>query len=88
MVVGGHQIVQFLLVKKITEFLQNKRALSKFKYWILHYLISIIKLKNNYPGKPNFVLTTRATLKARFCVQNKFYVHNKKQIVCYKTCQL
>ena len=30
--------------KEITWFLGNERALSKFKYWILHHLISIISV--------------------------------------------
>ena len=45
MVVGARQSFQFF--RQRTWFLGNKRALSKFKYWILHYLISIIKLQNN-----------------------------------------
>ena len=44
-VVGAHQSFQFF--RQITWFLGNTRALSKFKYWILHHLISIIKLQNN-----------------------------------------
>ena len=60
MVVGARQSLYFF--KEITWFLRNKRALSKSKYWILHHLISIIKLQNNQPEKPNFILTTRATL--------------------------
>ena len=44
-VVGARQSFQFF--KQITWFLGNKRALPKFKYWILHHLISIIKLQNN-----------------------------------------
>ena len=60
MVVGARQ--SFQLFRQITWFLGNARALSKFKYRILHLLISIIKLKNNYFVKPNSMLTTRATL--------------------------
>ena len=37
----------FQFFRQITWFIGNKRALSKFKYWILHHLISIIKLRNN-----------------------------------------
>ena len=44
MVVRAGQNFQFL--REITWFLGNKRALSKFKYWILHHLISITKLQN------------------------------------------
>ena len=43
--VGARQSFQF--VRQITWFLTNKRALTKFKYWILHHLMSIIKLQNN-----------------------------------------
>ena len=45
MVDGVCQSFQFF--RQITWFIGNKRALSKFKYWILHHLISIIKLRNN-----------------------------------------
>ena len=45
MVVGTRQSFQFF--RQITCFLENNRALSKFKWWILYYLISIIKLQNN-----------------------------------------
>ena len=41
MVVGARQNFQFSSQK--TWFLENNRALSKFLYGILHYLISIIK---------------------------------------------
>ena len=44
-VVGARQSFQFF--RQITWFLGNKRTLPKFKYWILHRLISIIKLQNN-----------------------------------------
>ena len=44
-VVGACQIFQFF--RQITWFLRNTRALSKFKHWILHHIISIIKLQNN-----------------------------------------
>ena len=37
----------FQFFRQITWFLRNARVLSKFKYCILHFLISIIKLKNN-----------------------------------------
>ena len=59
MVVTARQ--RFPFFREITWFLGNKLALSKFKYWILHLLISIIKLQNNQSLKPNFILTTRAT---------------------------
>ena len=44
-IVGARQSFQFF--RQVTWFLQNTRALSKFKYWILHLLISTIKLQNN-----------------------------------------
>ena len=43
MVGGAYRSFQFF---RLTWFLGNTRALSKFKYWILHHLISIIKLQN------------------------------------------
>ena len=42
MVVGAHQSFQFFTQN--IWFLKNNRALSKFVYGILHYLISITKL--------------------------------------------
>ena len=42
MVIGARQSFQFL--RQNTWFLENNKALSKFLYEILHYLISIIKL--------------------------------------------
>ena len=45
MVVGACQSFQFF--RQVTWFHRNKGALSKFKWRILHYLISIIKLQNN-----------------------------------------
>ena len=44
MVIGTRQFF-----KEITWFLGNRRALSKLKYWILHHLITIIKLQKNSP---------------------------------------
>ena len=48
MVVGTCQ--SFQLFRQIAWFLKSNRsnrALSKFKSWILHYLMSVIKLQNN-----------------------------------------
>ena len=42
MVVSARQSFQFF--RQVAWFLENKRALSKFRYRILHYLFSIIKL--------------------------------------------
>ena len=44
-VVGVPQILQYC--RQITWFLGNNRALSKFKQWILNYLINSMKLENN-----------------------------------------
>ena len=41
-VVGARQ--SFQIFRQNTWFLENNRALSKFLYGILHYVISIIKL--------------------------------------------
>ena len=60
MVVGARQSFQFY--RQNTWFLENNRALSKFLYGTLPYLISITKLYKNQSIKPNFMLTTRATL--------------------------
>ena len=43
-VVEARQSFQFF--RQITRFLRNTTFLSEFKYWILHRLISIIKLQN------------------------------------------
>ena len=62
-------------------FFGHKRALSKFKYWILHHLISIIKLQNTQSAKPNFTLTTQATLSQylRHCMINIEQKKKKKK---------
>ena len=60
-VVVARQIFQ--IFRQNTWFLENNRALSKFLYGILHYLIGIIKFKQNHSIKNNFILTTQATLK-------------------------
>ena len=44
-VVGARQSFQFF--RQITKFLENTRALSKFKYGNLHPSVSIIKLQKN-----------------------------------------
>ena len=68
MVVGARQSFQFF--RKITWFLGNNGALSKFRYMILHYLISIIKLlKKKQSVKANFMLTKRATLTQKYLPQ-------------------
>ena len=56
MVVGSRQSCHFF--RKITWFPGNNRALSKFRYRILHNLISINKLQKNQSVKANFKLTT------------------------------
>ena len=61
MVVRARQ--SFQIFRQNTWFLKNNRALPEVLYEILHYLISITKLyEKNQPLKPNFILTTRATL--------------------------
>ena len=62
-------------------FFGHKRALSKFKYWILHHIISIIKLQNTQSAKPNFTLTTQATLSQylRHCMRNIEQKKKKKK---------
>ena len=52
----------FQIFRQNIWFLKNNRALSKFLYGILHYLISTIKLQRNQSVKTNFKLTTQATL--------------------------
>ena len=59
MVVEALQSFQFF---RQVWLLGNNGALSKFNYWILYCLTGIIKLQNNWSVKPNFILTTRATL--------------------------
>ena len=60
MVLRACQSFQFS--RQITWFLRNNRAFSEFKQWILHYLISVIKLQNNQSVKCNFILTALAIL--------------------------
>ena len=56
MVVGARQSFQFF--RQNTWFLENNRALPKFLYGILHYIIIITKASQL---KTNFILTMRAT---------------------------
>ena len=56
----------FIFFRQNTWFLENNGALSRFLYGILHNLISIIKLLKISFLKPNFILTTRATLNKQF----------------------
>ena len=60
MVVGARQ--SFQIFRQNTWFLEKNTALSNFLYGILHYLISITRLKKNQVIKFNFTSTTRATL--------------------------
>ena len=62
-VIGARQIFQ--IFRQNTWFLESNRALSKFLYGILHYLIRIIKYYQNKSIKNNFMSTTQATLKAK-----------------------
>ena len=68
MVVGASRSFQFF--RQITWFLRNNRALSKFRYQILHNLISITKFYKNHSVKANFKLSTRAILAVEiFCIK-------------------
>ena len=51
----------------------SQKALSKFRYRILHYLISIIKIWNNQSVNTNFLLVACATLnfKSKIANENK-----------------
>ena len=60
MVVGARQSVQ--LFRQNIWLLESNRALSKFLYGVSHYIISIVKLEQDQFIKPQFILTTRATL--------------------------
>ena len=71
--VGARQIFHFF--RQITWVLRNNRALSKFKYQILHYLISIIKSKNISPSKNNFTFTHTSYLKA--CVFYQIFIFHQ-----------
>ena len=64
MAVGARQSFQFF--RQNACFLENNRVLFEFFHRILHYLIIITILKKNQSIKPNFAITTRATLKAEF----------------------
>ena len=66
MVVGAHQSFQFF--RQITWFLGKNKVLPKFKYLVLHHIISIIKLQNSHSVKPNFILTTRTILRLKYLV--------------------
>ena len=56
MAVGVRQ--SFQIFRQNTWFLKNYRALSRFLYGILDYLISFTKFKKNQSMTPNFILTT------------------------------
>ena len=60
MVVGTRQSFQFF--SQNTWFLEKNRALSKFLYGIVHYIISVTKSLKNQSIKPNFMLTMQAIL--------------------------
>ena len=77
MVVGARQSFRFL--KQIMWFLGNDRALSKFRYWIFHNLISIIKIQKNQPIKIKFKLTSRATLK-QACQFGIYYIRRTQDV--------
>ena len=61
MVVGARQ--SFQIIRQNTWFLENNRALSKFLYGILHYLIIIIKLEQNQSIEKQFFINHASHLK-------------------------
>ena len=61
MVAGAHQSFQFF--GHDNWLLKNNRALPKFWYGILHYLLVLPNHKESQSIKPNFILTMRATLR-------------------------
>ena len=63
MAVGARQSFQFF--RKIAWFIGNNKALSKFRYRILHNLISITNLSKNHSIKASPNLTTRSTLSSQ-----------------------
>ena len=60
MAVGARRNFQFF--RKIIWFHRNQIPLFRFKHWILHHLISIIKLWIDYSVNLNFILIMWATL--------------------------
>ena len=66
-------LVKVFNCAEITWFLRNDKALSKFRYQILCYLISIIKSYKNQSVKTNFILTMWAIL-------NRKMTHHYNQI--------
>ena len=60
-VVGARQNFQFS--KQNTWFLENSKALSKFLYVVLHYLISIIKLQKKLVQKTQLYINHVSHLK-------------------------
>ena len=82
MVVGARQSFQFF--SQITWSFGNNRALSKYRYQILHNLISITKLQKNHSVKANFRLTTRTTL--TFNNRRKRYHDAEREKEGGKTC--
>ena len=63
MVVGARRSFKFF--RQNTWFLENNRALSKFLYGILHYLISTIKLQQNQSIKKQFYINHASHLKKK-----------------------
>ena len=52
----------FHFLRQMNWFLGNDRVSSKFRYHILHYVISAIKLIENWSIRHDFILTTHAIL--------------------------
>ena len=70
-VVGTRQSFQILRQK--TWFLETSRALSKLLYGILHYLISIIKLKQNHSIKKLFYIYDASHFKTTHPISLTFF---------------
>ena len=70
MVVGACQSFQFF--GQNTWFLKNNRALSKFLYGILHYLISITKLFKKSVDKSQFYINHASYLNIVLSCLNLF----------------
>ena len=64
-VVGARQ--SFQIFRQNTLLLENNSALSKFLHGVLHYLISIIKLKQNQSIKKWFYINHASHLKQFYC---------------------
>ena len=69
----------FQILRQYTWFLKNNRALPKFLYGILLYLIGTIKLLRNYSVKTNIKLTTRTTFNIDNIKQYSVIISEKRK---------